>query len=181
MRSVVAVLAALLVAGTQLPADAAGWFAVNDPAGDAIGHGDLSRLTLSTAGARHGHPQSLVLQLQLADAVDRSGTTRYEVDLSFPGCSGGFRATVNPGVPAAHHVSCQLRPDDLTFTMDIAPAVRGSVLTWVVAFDAFPAGAVSAGQVAHHVRAFTALELDDSAPDAIHNDDLSTTAAYTIR
>lgn len=192
MRSVIGLLVALVLAGTTLDAEAGPrGFRAPDQAGDALAgtHGDLAALSLSTRGAlRSGRysPHSLVLQLDLADSVDRAGNTTYEVDLSLPGCAGGLRAFATPGDPSAHHVSCQVQSDDLLFTLDIAPIVSGRRLTWVIAFDDFPGGAISVGQVARHIRAFTAIAgpsigADRAPVERLHNDDLTTAAGWAIR
>lgn len=193
--------AALVIGGAQVsqaaPTKAAGRpLVVSDPRGDAVQgtRGDLVGLTLATRGEVRGgryNPHSLVIQIDLADAVDRSGRTRYELTMALPGCSRSFRAYVNPGNPADRGVSCHTGSDDLTFTMDRKPTVSNSRITWVVPFGDFPSGALSGGQTARDIRAWSSTtdpRLTSTGETAsvlpaqlIDDDELVTNHPFTLR
>lgn len=65
---------------------------VNDPAGDTTlpgETGDIAKVTFTTTGDGAGRsyvPKSLVITLQLNDAVGTSGRTQYEIDSHVAGC-----------------------------------------------------------------------------------------------
>jgi hypothetical protein len=154
-------------------------------------HGDLVELAVTTAGQlrRGGYtPHSLVVRVDLADDVDTSGTTLYQVDLVVPGCSGGLRLFSNPG-SRSNHVSCHMMPSDVTIGLDRAPVIQGRRLTWTVPFSHLPDNVLAPGVTIRQIRAHTALadpvtggaEIPRLGGRSLNNDDLSTSRTFTIR
>lgn len=197
VRLAIMASAALLLVGVQGSAHAAVGtrpLVIVDPLGDALPatHGDLTKLTITTGGTvKRGRyaPDRLVVQLDLSDAVDVSGGTRYQVDLSLPGCPGGFSVFANPGVPTDRGVTCVLADDGLAITMARGPKTLMSRLTWVVPFGDFPDGTLAAGELVRRVHGSSKMAgqlLNEDAQAAstgpsLDNDDVDSGRSYTIR
>jgi hypothetical protein len=203
------VAAGLAAAGLALPAHAgtAPVTAVfTDGSGDVLLpglSGDITKLTYTTKGTTANKkvgrkvtkvytPDTLVITLETADAIDTSGTTTYEIDSDVAGCDSGLDVYFTPGVDGSEGGGCvNSDPADPTsFTnegLDGAPTVAGNKITFTLHFKGFSGKQVKVGTPISGIHAYTALVepltgitgpyLIDTA---LANDNLETDATYKV-
>ncbi|MCU1673385.1 MAG: hypothetical protein JWN77_1498 [Frankiales bacterium] len=129
---------------------------VTDPSGDALGlpgGDDIVSVTYTSAGMTTKAtkktkaaytPKSLMITLEVADAITTDGTVQYDVEGELAGC-GGFYLYVAPGA-ATEALSGSCADDD---TVDFAAstyAVSGKTISFTIPLGSVP-GAKAGGSV----------------------------------
>ncbi len=202
------VVAGVAAFGLALPASAATGpktLVLTDASGDAapMTSGDLTKVTYSTAGKtvtkRVGRkltkvytPDTLVLTIETADAIDTSGTTTYEVDSDVAGCDAGMDVWFTPGVDGSEGGGCtNPDPSDPTsFTyegLDGAPKVLANKMIFTFTFKGFSAKQIKVGTPISGIHAYTAFVEPVTGifgpyliDTALANDNLTSESTYKV-
>jgi hypothetical protein len=164
--------------GLALPASAATGptrLVVTDASGDELPGttGDITKLTYTTAGktvtkkvgrklVKVYTPDTLVVTLETADAIDTSGTTTYEIDSEVAGCDSGMDFWFTPGVDDSEGGGCiNSDPADPTSStsegLDGPPTVAAKKMTFTFHFRGFSGKQVRAGSTISGLHAYTAV------------------------